>query len=281
MVEVRGERSRIRIVRAGVPQGSVLGPVLYTLFTSDLPCPNKPGTILATYADDTAFIANASCPIEASRITQEFLDSNGKWTNRWNVSINGRKSQHCKITLRGKILPREKLLDITIPQSLHAQYLGLILDKRLTWKQHTTKIAATCRAKLRKLNLMLKPTSKLTLGNKILLFKTIVVPSMTYCIQLWGMASDSNVMKVQNRALRMIADAPRYVRNDALTTDHHVPSVREQINRHSSRYNDRLTAHINHLAASLAHPRTRRRLKRRHPGDLWTKGRQVSRVLNQ
>jgi len=281
---VRGERSTIRIVRAGVPQGSVLGPVLYTLFTSDLPCPNKPGTILATYADDTAFIANASCPIEASRITQEFLDSYGKWTNRWNISINGRKSQHCNFTLRGKILPRVELLDITIPQSPHAQYLGLILDKRLTWKQHTTKVAASCRAKLRKLNWLLKPTSKLSLGNKVLLFKAIVVPSMTYCIQLWGMASDSNVMKVQrvqNRALRMIADAPWYIRNDALTNDLHVPSVREQINRHSSRYNDRLTAHENHLAASLAHPRTRRRLKRRHPGDLWTRGRQVSRVLKQ
>jgi len=104
------------------------------------------------------------------------------------------------------------------------------------------------------------------------------------CIQLWGMASDSNVMKVkrvQNRALRIIADAPWYIRNDALTTDLNVPSVREQINRHSSRYNDRLTAHINHLAASLAHPRIRRRLMRRHPGDLWTRGRQVSRVLKQ
>jgi len=85
----------------------------------------------------------------------------------------------------------------------------------------------------------------------------------------------------ENRALRMIADAPWYIRNDALTNDLHVPSVREQINRHSSRYNDRLTAHENHLAASLAHPRTRRRLKRRHPGDLWTRGRQVSRVLKQ
>jgi len=48
-------------------------------------------------------------------------------------------------------------------------------------------------------------------SHKVLLFKSIVVPSMTYCIQLWGIASESNVMKVQsvqNRALLMIADAP-------------------------------------------------------------------------
>jgi len=147
--------------------------------------------ILATCADDTAFLANASCPIEASRITQELLDSYGKWTNRRYISTNGRKSPHCNFTLWGKILPRVQLLNITIPQSPQAQYLGLILDKRLTWKQHTTKIAATFRAKLRKLNWLLKPTSKLSLGNKVLLFQAIVVPSMTYCMQLWGMASDS------------------------------------------------------------------------------------------
>ncbi|KAH8284425.1 hypothetical protein KR018_007774, partial [Drosophila ironensis] len=177
-----------------------------------------------------------------------------------------------------KTLPQIELHDVAIPQSPQAQYLGLILDKRLTCKQHTQKIAATCRTKLKKLNWLLKPTSKLSLGNKVLLFKTIVVPSITYCIQLWGTASDTNVMRVQriqNRALRMMANAPWYVRNKALAEDLHIPSVREQINRHSSRYNERLTAHPNHLAASLADQTTRRRLKRRHPADLWTRGRNV------
>jgi len=113
MVEVRGERSRIRMVRAGVPQGSVLGPVLYTLFTSDLPCSNKPGTILATYADDTAFIANAYAQSKRQELPRNSSTLTG---NRWNISINGRNSQHCNFTLRGKILPRVELLDITIPQ---------------------------------------------------------------------------------------------------------------------------------------------------------------------
>ncbi|KAH8320320.1 hypothetical protein KR067_013063, partial [Drosophila pandora] len=101
------------------------------MFTSDLPSLVEPGTLLATYADDTAFLVNSSCRVEASRITQEFLDSYGKWANRWNIAINSRKSQHCSFTLRAKTLPRVKLHDVTIPQSPQAQYLGLILDKRL------------------------------------------------------------------------------------------------------------------------------------------------------
>jgi len=61
----------------------------------------------------------------------------------------------------------------------------------------------------------------------------------------------------------------------------HIPTVREQINMHSSRYNDRLPAHTNQLAASLANPTMRRRLKRRHPGVLWARGRHQSRALRQ
>jgi len=66
MVDVRGETSSIRCIWAGVPQGSVLGLGLYTIFTADLPYPREPDTFLATYADDTAFIANSTCRIKAT-----------------------------------------------------------------------------------------------------------------------------------------------------------------------------------------------------------------------
>jgi len=209
------------------------------------------------------------CRINATQTTQNYLDLCGEWTNRWNISINGNKSQQCNFSLRSKILHTVKFQDTVIPQSAQAQYLGLILDKRLSWKQHITKITATCRVELRKLNWMLKGTSELSPSNKLLLYRSIVDPSFTYCIQIWGTATDSNAMRVQrvqNRALRTITDAPRYVRNEVLACDLHIPTVREQINMHSSRYNDRLLAHTNHLAASLANATTtRRRLKRRHP----------------
>jgi len=55
-----------RQIQAVVPQGSVLGPVLYTIYTFDLPNPIARGTFLATYADDTAFLATGSTPSSAS-----------------------------------------------------------------------------------------------------------------------------------------------------------------------------------------------------------------------
>jgi len=55
-VDIRGHLSGLRQIRAGVPQG----PVLFTIYTSDLPNPVARGTLLATYADDTAFLATDS-----------------------------------------------------------------------------------------------------------------------------------------------------------------------------------------------------------------------------
>ncbi|KAH8418172.1 hypothetical protein KR222_006726, partial [Zaprionus bogoriensis] len=77
---------------AGVPQGSVLGPVLYTLFTADLPIIADDRLTVATYADDTAFLATAQHPQEASDILQRQLNALEPWLRRWNITVNGEKS---------------------------------------------------------------------------------------------------------------------------------------------------------------------------------------------
>ncbi|KAH8350809.1 hypothetical protein KR084_009856, partial [Drosophila pseudotakahashii] len=59
-VDVRGSKSASRPILAGVPKGSVLGPVLYTIFTSDLPSPRGRNVLTATYADDTAILVTSA-----------------------------------------------------------------------------------------------------------------------------------------------------------------------------------------------------------------------------
>ena len=71
-VKVDDEDSEICTINAGVPQGSVLGPILYTIYTSDLP--EIQNVTIATYADDTAIIASDVCPIKASSLVQSELN---------------------------------------------------------------------------------------------------------------------------------------------------------------------------------------------------------------
>jgi len=77
---------------SGVPQGSILGPFLYTIYTADLPQPNK--KILSTFADDTAIFTTDSDPTHTSANLQEHLLEIITWTRKWNLKINESKSSN-------------------------------------------------------------------------------------------------------------------------------------------------------------------------------------------
>jgi hypothetical protein len=126
---------------------------------------------------------------------------------------------------------------------------------------------------LTKLYWLLGRKSRLSMSNKLLLYKVILKPISTYGIQLWGSASISNIEileRFQSKALRMIADAPRYVPNVILRQDLQIPSVKEEIRRFSIHYSSRLQTHPNSLAVHLMEPPEHRRLKRHQPTDLIT-----------
>jgi hypothetical protein len=107
---------------------------------------------------------------------------------------------------------------------------------------------------LEKMYWLLRRKSKLSTSNKLVIYKTILKPILTYGIQLWGMASTSNIEileRFQSKALRMIVDAPWYVPNTVIRRDLQIPTVKEEIRRYSSQYSARLSAHPNDLIVNL------------------------------
>jgi hypothetical protein len=95
-----------------------------------------------------------------------------------------------------------------------------------------------------------------------------------YGIQLWGMASTSNIEileRFQSKALRMIVDAPWYVPNTVIRRDLQIPTVKEEICRYSSQYSVRLSAHPNDLIVNLIELPDNRRLRRHLPNDQPTR----------
>ena len=73
-------------IEAGIPQGSVLGPLLFSIYTADLPI--STGITIATFADDTALLASHANPTIASSTLKRGLDSMEKWFHKWGFKIN-------------------------------------------------------------------------------------------------------------------------------------------------------------------------------------------------
>lgn len=262
-VKVNGETTNNININAGVPQGSVLGPTLYLLYTADLPTTEN--VTIATYADDTAILFSHSSPLTASEQTQKHLNEAQKWFRNWRIKINETKSSHITFTLRRDTCPPVQLNDKYIPQVDVVKYLGMHLDRRLTWKTHIWTKRKQLNLKFRKMYWLMGKKSKLSINNKLLVYKSILKPIWTYGIHLWGAASNSNIQiieRFQAKLLRNITNAPWYVTNEIIRNDLNIPTVVEEIKTSNTRYKGRLLNHPNKLASDLLFTSKKTRLKK-------------------
>jgi hypothetical protein len=144
------------------------------------------------------------------------------------MQANDHKSVHVTFTTRSGTCPPVHMNNVQIPCEDHVKYLGLHLDRKLTWQNYIFAKRKHLGVTLTKMYWFLGRKSQLSLSNKLLLYKTILKPIWTYGIQLWGTASTSKIEileRYQSKAQSMILDAPRYVTNTLIRGDLQILSV--------------------------------------------------------
>lgn len=257
-------------INAVVPHGSVLGPTLYLLYTSDLPLSDN--VVIGTFADDTVILAMDKNPVQASTKLQKSLDKISLWLKTWCIKANEAKSVQVTFTNRRETCPPVKLNEIQISQANKARYLGLYLDRRLTWRKQIFTKRKALGQELRKLYWLVGRGSQLSLQNKLLNYKSILKPVWFYGIQLWGTSANSNIeilRRFQSKYLRIATDAPWYITNNRLYRELGIPTVKEDIKVRATKYKEKILNHPNILVTGLMNPkRTFYRLKRKAPQDL-------------
>lgn len=219
-VSVDNQFSNERLIPAGLPQGSVLSPTLYSIFTSDIPI--RKNQDAAFYADDSALIC---CGKLSNAIIKRMLDSlktAQKYFVKWKIKVNNDKTQAIIFPFN-KSPKRVPTLTLrfegsTIPLKDDIKYLGMILDKKLTFKKH---IETVCNKAIKcgcALYPILSRRSTLNLKNKILLYKMCIRPIITYGCQVWFNRSAKTHTKklqiIQNKNLKIIHNlSPRFSTN--------------------------------------------------------------------
>ena len=163
-------------------------------------------------------------------------------------------------TLRKQTCPQVSINNITVPNKDTVRYLGMTLDKRLTWKQHIVDKSKQLRNKLKKFYWLIDRRSNLSTRNKITLYKTVIKSAWTYGIRI--------LQRFQSKTLRSLINAPWYVTNEIIHRDLKIPTVKDEIYKSRSRYNARINNHHNPLVTQLLDTTDQiRRLKRKHPLD--------------
>jgi hypothetical protein len=162
---------------SGVPQGSILGPLLYTLYTTDIP--QSDTTILSTFADHTAIFTTHTDPVLSSANLQDHLHRVERLVRKWRLKINETKSSHITFILRRGHCPPVYINQTVVPQVETVKYLGLHFDRRLTWKDHLVTKRKQFDRKTREISWLIEKHSPLSLENKLLIYQTVLKPVWT------------------------------------------------------------------------------------------------------
>ena len=165
-------------VGSGIPQGSVLGPLLFLLYINDLP--TSIINSVSLFADDLKMYGK-SC---MKNTLQTDLDHLSKWQNIWLLKFNT-KDNKCKVMHAGTNNPKNKyFLDgMELPEIKSEKDLGVLVSESMSWQPHIDSIikkATSCVAWV--LRSIISRSPKVMLQ----IYKSMIRPHLEYCVQLWS-----------------------------------------------------------------------------------------------
>ena len=215
-VYCNNELSKIRTVNIGVPQGSILGPVLFLVYVNDLSQNISQGTC-NLYADDTLIYTHAKTVTEVNQRLQECINEALIWYELQNLCLNADKSHILLISsVKNQDVQMNDPLhvtlgDVILEQKENAKYLGVFIDEHLKWDKQFSTVCRNLGTKISRLRRLRGLVPRNVLNT---ICKTCIFPSFDYACTVWGYSTIKNrnsIQRLQNYAARIVTSNFDYV----------------------------------------------------------------------
>ncbi|GBN31588.1 putative RNA-directed DNA polymerase from transposon X-element [Araneus ventricosus] len=267
-VRVGRSLSTYKNIKAGIAQGSILAPLCYNIFINDIPRTSR--TQLYLFADDTAILSTARNSTTILNDIQRHLNQLEEWLIKWKIKVNVEKSQAVFFSRKRNKPSAPTLNNQIIQWQNQSKYLGIILDQRLTFRPHIEYIKNNYRAAKARLYPILNKDSKMSTKNKILVYKSIFRPLISYAVPIWGIAANTHISKLeslQNVTLRQISKMPWFVRNKNIRQDLKILTLLDFFKKLATSFFNRIDNMDNVVIRSISrydpfHPVNKRRARR-------------------
>ena len=201
-VAVGGDFSEWAEVESGVPQGTVLGPLLFLIYINDLS--ENLHSSVRLFADDCVVYRNIKSTHD-TQLLQNDLDSLSQWEKCWQMSFNPSKCFLLRIPgSKKQIINKYRLGNSTLEETSHHNYLGVDIQQDLKWNTHIDRITTNAS---KALGLIRRNLSSCTKETKIAAYIALVRPTVEYCSAIWDPHTSEQIQKVektQRRAARMV-----------------------------------------------------------------------------
>ena len=230
--------------KAGVPQGSILSPLLSLIYVNDMPTPSHHQTNKSQFADDAGKWTVSKNIDLASEYLQRDLDKLARWCAKWRVKLNPEKTKVVIFSKSRSAIRAEPALPLygdLLSYYPHIKFLGITFDNRMTFTKHFEEILERCNNKFHRLRILVNKKWGPSPATILQIYKQCVRPIFEFGIVSSTAVSESvinKIQRVQNSFIRLALRLPKYVSARLIHEAFWLPYVRDRL----------ITVGQNHLA---------------------------------